>query len=418
MLKVLQGYRRLFAFFFGDGWNLLRVVADTWDRPQERVTSSGQPIIEYRVPREVVDRYNVHYEELKARLRSLGTDRGLCGGAFILPMAVVRGCCAGIAAVFGWIPMLVFSLLQFVVAPYSLFAAVAAWFHVLPLFAVHFVFFAAIQAGTGLILSQFPLLQTHAYLPIDGKFIVWWFVIDQALCALFCVWTPYGRPVRYPPKRLLQSVGYGFINSKSYWLVLLLACQGFRIDLLAWTIMALLPVRIVAWTSGMLRPLLPSPSLHWTFQASMFYHSHRMVHLPCVYAQSHRHHHYLQDATPFDADFYGTGLPEEWAKLLTEVGLCMLCGIMPWSLSFSAVSLSIINKVGHTRTDSAEANFHVNHHAAHVRNFGLRRLPLDLLLGTEYKDVAIIGKNLQVSKHVERDHYVMVVKYTPSGAMV
>jgi hypothetical protein len=269
--------------------------------------------------------------------------------------------------------------------------------------------FAAVQAGTGLILSQSALLETDAYVPIDGAFIVWWLVIDQSVCLLFCYWTPQGRPVRYRPTRLLQSVGYGFINSKSYWLILLLACQGFRINLLAWVVLAVLPRRILRWTARLLRPLLPSRSLHRTFSDSMFYHSHRMVHLPCVYAQSHRHHHYLQDATPFDADLYGSGLPEEWVKLVTEVALCMVCGLMPWSLSFSAIRVSIRNRLGHTRTEIEETNFHVNHHVAHVRNFGMAWFPVDLLLGTEYTGGPARGGHVQISTHVERDHYVMVM---------
>jgi hypothetical protein len=409
MLPVLQGHRDLFRFFFGDGWSLLTVVAAAWDKPHARIMRDGTPAIAYRIPRAVVDRYNEQYDDLKAKLRALGPGHGVSGSAFIVPMIAIRAVCAGLAAVYGWIPAMAFSLVQFAVAPYSLFAAIAAWYHVLPLFAVHYAIFALLQTGTGAVLSRAPALHGYVYVPIDVRFILWWIVVDQLICVLFCVWTPIGRPVRYPAKRLVQSVGYGFINSKTYWLVLLLSCRGFEINLAAWLLMAMAPTRAVTWVSDRLAPLLPATSLHWTFQSSMFYHSHRMVHLPGVYAQAHRHHHYLADATPFDADLYGSGLPEEWAKLVTEVAMCMLVGIMPWSLSFGALRTSMRNRIGHTRTGDEDANFHVNHHARHVRNFGVRWFPLDLLLSTDHADVSRIVPGLQAAKQIEGDEYVLVM---------
>ena len=53
----------------------------------------------------------------------------------------------------------------------------------------------------------------------------------------------------------------------------------------------------------------------------MFYHYHRTVHLPGPYSEGHRHHHYLADATPFDAHMHGTGMPEEWFKPMTEISV-------------------------------------------------------------------------------------------------
>jgi len=41
--------------------------------------------------------------------------------------------------------------------------------------------------------------------------------------------------------------------------------------------------------------------------ATIYYHQHRIAHLPVVYDQSHKFHHYLHDTTPFDAHIYGAG---------------------------------------------------------------------------------------------------------------
>src|SRR5262249_28433109 len=155
--------------------------------------------------------------------------------------------------------------------------------------------------------------------PITPLLIAGWIAVDQAVCVVLCFWTPYGKPAHVRPMRLLQSVGYGFINCKTYWLVPLLSLRGLQIDVLALALHAFIPMQLITRTAWLLQPILPRGSRHWTFPAAMFYHYHRAVHLPGPYAQAHRPHHYLLDSTPFDADMHGSGMPEEWLKLMTEI---------------------------------------------------------------------------------------------------
>lgn len=93
-------------------------------------------------------------------------------------------------------------------------------------------------------------------------------------------------------------------------------------------------------------------TLHW---APLFYHQHRLAHLPHVYADAHKFHHYLHgttqlpllliilpanilllplpDSNAFDAHLYGSGAPEEWHCMMLEALPALYCGIPPASLS-------------------------------------------------------------------------------------
>jgi hypothetical protein len=53
-----------------------------------------------------------------------------------------------------------------------------------------------------------------------------------------------------------------------------------------------------------------------------------------VYAQAHKFHHHLPDACAFDAHIYGSGAPEEYFLLLTELVVAAWLGCCPPSLSW------------------------------------------------------------------------------------
>jgi hypothetical protein len=166
--------------------------------------------------------------------------------------------------------------------------------------------------------------------------------------------------------RVAQSVVYGFVNCKTYFLVLLLHLSGTRarINVAVWLLDAVLGV------SPRVSRAFSRWALHW---AAMFYTQHRIAHVPHVYQQGHKPHHDLQDAVAFDAHLYGSGCFEEWATLTYELGVGMLLGWYPPSLSPFVLWTSWTNKVGHTRkdSDSEGRNMHVDHHARHNRNFGI-----------------------------------------------
>ena len=140
---------------------------------------------------------------------------------------------------------------------------------------------------------------------------------------------------------------------------------------------------------------------HWQV---LFFHQHRMAHLPRVYEQAHKLHHYLHDCSPFDAHLYGSGLPEEWCLLVFEVAVAAGFGVLPPALSFNVLANDWGNKVGHTRKADASdgANYHADHHTLHNKNFGIygclltcTLAPTPLAMTVEYAGCVITRKQVQ-----------------------
>ena len=102
---------------------------------------------------------------------------------------------------------------------------------------------------------------------------------------------------------------------------------------------------------------------------------------------------------------------------MTELGVALLTGLMPWSFTHGAIKQSLLNRLGHTRIhgeDPVGENFHVNHHLKHFKNFGFVFFPLDMLFGTELGDVSGLGHfskdRIRCTREEEGEHYVLVTK--------
>jgi len=210
-------------------------------------------------------------------------------------------------------------------------------------------------------------------LTISPMFVLAFLAFDQLLCAVCLFWTPGGRTQRLPLRRVLESVVYGFLNCKTYWLFLLPLCFGLRVPLIAWSLDG---------TLGLSSKISSHVQQYWEV---LFYHVHRIAHLKHVYPDAHKFHHYLHDTTAFDAHIFGSGAPEEWLLLMCDLLLVLGLGVVPASLSYHVLAVSWVDKWRfHTRTEGPglqEENFHADHHARHVHNFGFY-YPYEMLMKT------------------------------------
>jgi len=222
---------------------------------------------------------------------------------------------------------------------------------------------------------------TRFDLRVSNWLIVILLFVDQAICLACTFRTPVGASKARPDGLKAWQIAYGFMNCKTYTLLMLLQLRDqSAINLLIWSADAALGLssKVSEWlcTSS----VLPN----WMV---LFYSAHRTCHVPCVYEQAHRFHHYLHDATAFDAHIYGSGLPEEWFLLALEMALGVQ-GVTPMSLGYHVLMQSFSNKVGHTRKENGDGgiNHHADHHIAHNKNFGIYTPLTDLLFGTNYPD--------------------------------
>jgi len=166
-------------------------------------------------------------------------------------------------------------------------------------------------------------------------------------------------------------------------MLLICALHGQRQSLIQWLISSVViyyvQPKVHRWVSE-LANLPPFPVL--------FYHQHRIAHLPHVYQDAHKFHHRMHDTTAFDGHIYGagSGFPEEFFWIVIEVAMPLVLGVLPFTLNPHTLYNSYCNKFGHTR-HVASLNHHADHHTSHNANFGSEfNVLLDMCMGTASQD--------------------------------
>eukprot|EP00931_Biecheleriopsis_adriatica_P005812 TRINITY_DN10729_c0_g1_i1.p1 TRINITY_DN10729_c0_g1~~TRINITY_DN10729_c0_g1_i1.p1 ORF type:complete len:451 (-),score=73.74 TRINITY_DN10729_c0_g1_i1:326-1678(-) len=317
-----------------------------------------------------VDGYQQDFKQLAGDLENLTKQSVIDPHAKQCIFWLIRLGCVACAFAGSFRLTFLTSLLQFLFLPFSLFAVLGS--------GVEIVFI--LYTGHAL---MFPLLKflLHQVLPaehnpaitISPSFLVLFLMADQLLCLVCLFRTPKGKTASMPTSRIMASVTYGFLNCKTYYLMLLPLIFGLEIPVFAWLLDAALGL---------------SSNIHniiKRFWEVLFYNAHRMAHIKEVYPDAHKFHHYLHDCTAFDAHIFGSGAPEEWLILMCDLALALCFGCAPASLSYHVLQMSWYNKWGfHTRSEQPEFhfdNFHADHHALHKANFGMT-YPFELLMKT------------------------------------
>lgn len=148
-------------------------------------------------------------------------------------------------------------------------AAQVSFLHLLvlaiPLYVPHYITMAALDAVVpAWAVVSCTLTTTFA----------WAFVgADLLVCCVLCAVTPKGVTVQRDRTTLAAHAAYGFLNCKTYSLLVLLLARGHPVNVTVWALDAALGVstHVAAATSRVL--------LTW---GTIFYHQHRLAHLPTV----------------------------------------------------------------------------------------------------------------------------------------
>lgn len=229
--------------------------------------------------------------------------------------------------------------------------------------------------------------------------VVIFFIFDYILNFTFLFFTPKGKSVKFTFGRLCQSLVLGTISKISF-VVLLLLIRGMKINVTAWLIDTCLGL-----TESIGKKLYP-------FWSPTFYHVHRTAHLPCIYFDAHKFHHYLHDTLPFDSNFYGSGSPEEFFINIYEIFPAYFLGIMPPFLSYWLLSNTVDSRKEHTRKElsyeNVVENFHADHHFYHTKNFGFY-VGLEMFFKTMKNNEINILKDGFIIKRIERDEFIDLV---------
>lgn len=242
------------------------------------------------VSMEIVNSYNNSVDKLAALVRQHSTERPFVKS--IMLFALLRFICLVVAAVgFPFWALGVGVVMQFMLLPFS---GVVGLLHLVllspGLFVPHYVVVMLLKPV--MMMGGLPLWEFR----ISWNFIACFFLVDQMACLLCLFRTNGGRTEVFGWKRTLWSICYGFFNSKTYTLLVLLCVRGTTVPMTLYLVDAILG--ITSMVSKRCYQLLG----HWSVH---FYHQHRLGHLPRVYEHAHKFHHYLHDTTAFDAHIYG-----------------------------------------------------------------------------------------------------------------
>eukprot|EP00931_Biecheleriopsis_adriatica_P100989 TRINITY_DN76218_c0_g1_i1.p1 TRINITY_DN76218_c0_g1~~TRINITY_DN76218_c0_g1_i1.p1 ORF type:complete len:610 (+),score=105.65 TRINITY_DN76218_c0_g1_i1:76-1830(+) len=294
----------------------------------------------------------------------------------------------------GWHVGLTMGLLQFVVAPLSLTGSFIRLLTNVSDCVLHYscsALAALALAGATLLLKA----ATGAYLTlptvtitIGSRFLLAFFSIDFILNVVVHLNTSESFGLR----RMAVHVIYGTFNTKTYFLVVLGCLLQYQLDI--GLLLLASGLTMAARKYGVFDRALKL--LGWPCFSVCFYVEHRIGHLPIVYQNAHKMHHYLHDSTAFDAHVYGSGMNEEFFWILAETLPCLLFPALffPYFLNLETLWSSWTNKGAHTRTADGvgletfgcfdEDNFHADHHTLHRANYGSSLgVLLDFYFGTE-----------------------------------
>ena len=392
---------------------------------KERKRLKENEIHEFKlsVPKEASETYNLYYTKTQEALRNI--HRGKTNWSFkqLQWMLFSIRFLSIIVLLFSWnwnVYLCLFvSSLQFIIAPYSLFVATSFFIAVLnDLILGHYISMFLISwianIAFGGIDIQNSTIGQYFYIPITANFIVVFLIVDQILCYIATnLPTGGGVPQKISWSKMMKHAAYGFINCKTYQILLLsyLCNFGNNENSFYYINIWILLIDYIFGLSKKISIMLSKASLHW---AGLFYHQHRIAHLPIVYQSAHKFHHYLHDTTAFDAHIYGIGMPEEFFVLwIGEIVLSNLFGVPPFSFNFFVIQMSWWNKWGHVRgqRDKEGRNNHANHHTLHSKNFGIFNILLDLYFGTNQTDGLEVGE-YSVSKTITKSHIEFNFKST------
>ena len=394
----LSSTLRLFSFYFSQLSLLAQLPSELIIPEDLERKMNTEKSFQIRVESKKVNQYNQGLDQLTRELARNMTRRVFDFHTLMVLFFAIRVVAIGVAMLqpkYVGITIVV-SAMQFLIMPFSFFVAVTQFVALFPpMFVGHLICFWPLK----LLVNQLPEI-FHLEFTFEAWHVWTFFIVDQLICLYILFDIPgRGKAVSFSTNRVLASVFYSFLNAKSFYLVLLPHIIGLKIDVTVWLIDALFGV------TQRINELVSLSSFHW---AVLFYHQHRMGHIPFVYDHAHKFHHYLHDSTSFDAHIYGSGAPEEYFILVMELVLGCFFRWTPVSLTYHVLNLSFANKIGHSRSvlEKGGKNAHVDHHTYHRKNFGIYGMALDMCFETCVYNDRYAWNDYDIIKSVKSDEIV------------
>ena len=239
-------------------------------------------------------------------------------------------------------------------------------------------------------------------LELTNKFIFWAFVADYAVCFICLFYTRYGKSAEFNFKEFIKSFIWGTLNGKTYNFILLCMLRGTKLPILFWLLDFFFSFGEKIKRIYELNPLR-GYSIH-------FYHAHRIGHLPKIYNDSHKFHHFFTHTSPFDSHLFGVGGPEDWCFLMFDLLFCLTFNTLPSLFCFALMNINYEFKISHTKLESYSdvLYYHLDHHTYATKNFTWSA-SLDMLFSTSSKKDKYFDDYYVITKEVDGEQ--ISIKY-------
>jgi len=279
--KLILGNFKILKYFFGS-FDILNKITKSgldYDHVQSKI-KLGKPFV-ISVDNRLSDEYNHRYKTLGKEMKEFNQTEEKDFSLKTILFFILRFVLVILAFSNSFRLVFTVSLLQFIIMPFSLSISILKLVELAPtLFFANLITFPIINS----VLTQILPDNFNPYITISNLFIVIFFSVDTFLCLVCMYNNPNGPAKSLGRDRVTKSVFYGFINTKSYFLILFLLLRGLKMPVFAWIIDAAFNL------SGGISDLFNKTILNWPLLA---YHNHRTAHLPYVYQDAHKFHHYL-----------------------------------------------------------------------------------------------------------------------------
>jgi sterol desaturase/sphingolipid hydroxylase (fatty acid hydroxylase superfamily) len=235
---------------------------------------------------------------------------------------------------------------------------------------------------------------------ITNTFIFFAFLIDYLVCFISLFYTKYGKSAKFELDRFLRPIIHGTLNARTYYFTLLCLLRGTKLPILIWLLDYKL--NLTEKIKNLFeKNFLRSYSIN-------FYHSHRISHLPKIYEDGHKFHHFFNYASPFDSHIFGVGGPEDWGFFVTELMFCLAFNTIPSTFCFSLLNLNYEFKLSHTNLESKcdLYSYHIDHHVFASKNYCWSPT-IDMFFGTSSKDKKYVDGYFIITKEIKDDDIIV-----------
>lgn len=295
-----------------------------------------------------------------------------------------------------------FSLLQFIFLPYSLFISILVGKEIIYYLSSGYYIYLMICFSIKYIIENCLNLTylnniLNYNIEITNKFIIYVFAADYSVCILNHFYNKYGKSSEIDFRYSIKSFVYGTLNGKTYNFALLFLLKGAKLPIIIWFLDFFFSLG-----ERIKQIYEKNPTRGYSIS---FYQTHRIGHLPKIYSDSHKFHHFFRNISPFESHLIGVGGPEDWFFFMFDLFFCKYFNTLPSIFCYKQILTNYEFKLSHSKMENGNDynSAHVAHHLYPTKNYTWSN-SVDMLFNTWLKKDKCVDEYFFIRKEIEGEN--------------